>query len=237
MGMTLESLLNSKKHDELDPDNMDGEDFMKKGDPAACSIQSGSKICLAVIEVIGFRFGKEKAIKTTATMDDLEDIDKQIKIIGHVINLSMSSPKKESWDWNRHYVPLDVDSRDKKLTHRQYVLEVASVLFNPLAPSLAAKPLPGSKVDESVYPTWRIPSQQLQLVLNALWESLEPESEKILGNVTMLPSINNSATLPYCDINGHESLLVKDIPDCLLPKQKHNGKYIFPCFLCGEVTA
>jgi hypothetical protein len=123
------------------------------------------------------------------------------------------------------------------LTHHQYVLEVASVLCNPLAPSLAARPLSGSKLDDSVYPTWRIPSQQLQLVLNALWDSLEPESEKILGNVTMLPSLNNPATLPYRDINGDESLLVKDIPGCLLPQQKHNGKDILPCFLCGEKTA
>jgi hypothetical protein len=37
MGMTLESLLNSKKHDELDPDD-NGEDFMKKGDPVTCLI-------------------------------------------------------------------------------------------------------------------------------------------------------------------------------------------------------
>jgi len=43
MGMTLEGLLNSKKHDELDPNNMNGEDFMKKGDPVACLIQSGPK--------------------------------------------------------------------------------------------------------------------------------------------------------------------------------------------------
>jgi hypothetical protein len=35
MGMTLESFLNSRKHDELDPDNMNSQDFMKKGDPAA----------------------------------------------------------------------------------------------------------------------------------------------------------------------------------------------------------
>ena len=102
----------------------------------------------------------------------------------------MSSPKKESWDWNKHYMPLDIDSQDKRLTHHQYVLEVASVLTNPLAPSLAARPLSGGKLDESDYPTWRLQSQQLQLVLDALWDSLEPESEKILGNVGLLPSVN-----------------------------------------------
>jgi hypothetical protein len=61
---------------------MNGEDVMKNGDPVACLVQSGTKICLAVIEVIGFWFGKEKTTKTTATMDDLEDTNKQIKIVG-----------------------------------------------------------------------------------------------------------------------------------------------------------
>jgi len=109
MGMTLESLLNSKKHDELDPDSVDGEDFMKKGDPLACLMRSGFNICLAAIEVMGFQFGKEKVIKTTAKMDDLEDADKQIKIVGQIVDLKMSSPKNESWDWNKHYVPLNID--------------------------------------------------------------------------------------------------------------------------------
>ena len=81
-------------------------------DPIACLIQSGPKICLAEMEVIGFQFGKDKVTKTIATMDDLEDTEKQIKIIGQIINLQlkMSSPKKESWDWNKHYVLLDIYS-------------------------------------------------------------------------------------------------------------------------------
>ena len=83
----MATTVNFKKHDELDPDNMDGEDFMQKGDLVAC---------LVVIEVIGFRFGNEKITKTTATMDDLEDADKQIKIVGQIIDLKMSSPKNES---------------------------------------------------------------------------------------------------------------------------------------------
>ena len=113
----------------------------------------------------------------------------------------MSSPKKESWDWNKHYVCLNADSRDKRLTHHLYVFEVASVLTSPLAPVLAAGPLPGSKLDKSDHPTWRIPSEQLQMALGVLWDTLEPDSEKILGNVELLPSISNPAALPYRDIN------------------------------------
>jgi hypothetical protein len=74
-------------------------------------------------------------------------------------------------------------------------------------------------------------------VLDDLWDSLEPESEKIVGNVELLPSISNPAALPYHEINGDESLLIKDIPNCLLPQQKYSGKDMLPCFIRGEVMA
>ena len=45
------------------------------------------------------------------------------------------------------------------------------------APVLAAGPLPGSRLDKSDYPTWRIPSEQLQMALGVLWDTLEPDSE------------------------------------------------------------
>jgi hypothetical protein len=66
------------------------------------------------------------------------------------------------------------------------------------------------------------------MALGVLWDTLEPDSEKILGNVELLPSISNPAALPYCDINGDESLIVKDIPGCLLPQQMYNAKHILP---------
>ena len=67
-----------------------------------------------------------------------------------------------------------------------------------------------------------------------LWDILEPDSEKIVGNMELLPSISNPAALPYHDINGDESLTAKDIPGCLLPQKKYNAKDILSCFLCGE---
>ena len=67
---------------------------------------------MAVIEVIEFLFGNKKVAKSTATMDDLEDPDKQIKVVGQIVNLGMSSSSMEPWDWNKPYVVLDIDSQD-----------------------------------------------------------------------------------------------------------------------------
>ena len=68
-------------------------------------------------------------MKTAAAMDDHEDTDKQIKIVGQILCLSMSSSKKESWDWNKHYIPLDIDSQDKRMMHHQYVGFFTGILW------------------------------------------------------------------------------------------------------------
>ena len=45
---------------------------------------------------MGFQIGKEKVTKTAAKMDDLEDADKQIKIIGQIIDLNMTSLQRKN---------------------------------------------------------------------------------------------------------------------------------------------
>jgi hypothetical protein len=40
--------------------------------------------------------------------------------------------------------------------------------------------------------------------------------------------------MPYCDINGNESLIVEDVPDFLIAKKKLSGKDKVPCLLCGQ---
>jgi hypothetical protein len=54
--------------------------------------------------------------------------------------------------------------------------------------------------------------------------------KKSLGNVKLLHSINNPA-LPYHNIDGNESLIVEDIPDFLIPREKLSEKGNFPCLL------
>ena len=91
-----------------------------------------------------------------------------------------------------------------------------------------------SSQDTSHYPTWKLASIDLHAVLDSLWESLEPETEKIIGNVELLPTINNSDSLPYHDHGNNDTLFVENLPDCLIPKQKLAGKDKVSCFLCKE---
>jgi len=75
----------------------------------------------------------------------------------------------------------------------------------------------GSFQDTSYYPTWKLASTDLYAVLDSLWESLEPETEKIIGNVELLQTINNSDSLPYHDHNNDDTLFVENLPECLIP--------------------
>jgi len=193
---------------------MEDGDYMKTGDLAATLVRSGNKICMAVLEITGFQYLKEKVARTIAALDDLENLDKQIKISGQIIGLHKSSPS--SWEWTKNYLSLNGDSQHQKLTHCQFVLEIPSFLAHPLAASIVAKPTSGSSQD-TLYPTWKLASTDLHAVLNSLWESLEPETEKIIGNVELLPMINNSGSLPYYNHSNDETLFVENLPECLIP--------------------
>jgi len=230
-GVSLEDLQNFKSN-ELDPEDMEDGDYMKKGDLVATLVQSGNKICMAVLEVIEFQFLKEKATQIIAALDDLENLNNQIKISGQIIDLQPSS--SSFWEWNKNYLSLDSSSQNKKLNRCQFVLEIPSCLARPLAYSIATMPMSGSFQDTSYYPTWKLASTNLHAVLDSLWESLEPETEKIIGNVELLPTINNSNSLPYHDHSDNDTLFVKNLPECLIPQQKLGSKDRISCFHCKE---
>jgi hypothetical protein len=108
-----------------------GHKYMKKEDLVATLVWSRNKICMAVLEVKGFQFLKEKVARTIAALDDLENANNQIKISGQIIDLLASS--SSSWEWTKKYLSLDNSSQDKKLTHCQFVFEIPSCLAHPLA--------------------------------------------------------------------------------------------------------
>ena len=185
---------------------------------------------MAVLEVTAFQFGMSKITKLTVLLDDLETKDKQITVIGQIIDLHMSSHRTPFWEWTKDYVALDVGSENGMLTHRQFVLEIPSFLVQTLAPTILIKSASLDTTDT----TWKLASDNLQAVVDSLWESLEPNTEKIFGHVESLPSINNPSCLPYCDTTGTEALHLEQIPEGVIPKPKLDSKKPVECCLCNE---
>ena len=103
------------------------------------------------------------------------------------------------------------------------VVEIPSFFIHPLVPSVVHKPPVGNLVDMSHYRTWQLSSKDLQTVLDLLYESLEPQTDRIIGNTHMLLSIKNPDALPYQHLDGAKEFFIKDLPNSLIPKEKYSA--------------
>ncbi len=92
-----------------------------------------------------------------AFMDDLKDKDKEITVIGQIINLHMSPHRVHFCEWTKDYIMLDTSSQNEMLTHNQYVMEIPSVLVHPLAPTILIKSASLDTTDT----TWKLGSDDL----------------------------------------------------------------------------
>jgi hypothetical protein len=124
-----------------------------------------------------FQFGTDKVSHLTAALDDLEDISKPTKAIGQIIALEPPTTKADSWEWTWDYI--SVHTTNDQLTHQQYAVEIPSFVIHPLAPSIVDKPPNGSSTDCKHYPTWQLSNVDLQNVLDSLWDSLEPDTDRV----------------------------------------------------------
>jgi hypothetical protein len=110
-------------------------------------------------------------------------------------------------------------------THHQFVLELPSCLVHPLTAPIVTKPRSGNLQDISYYPTWKLASTNLHAVLKSLWESLEPETEKIIGNVELLPFMQNH-------VESHVLHALHDTEDPQVCHLRPIGEN--PCKFCGQ---
>jgi hypothetical protein len=83
--------------------------------------------------------------------------------------------------------------------------------------------------------TWRLSKNDLQNVLDSLWDSLEPDTDRIVGNVHLLLPTKNLIALPYRHpIDGTKYFLVTTLLDFLKPQEKHDTNDKLLCHFCKE---
>jgi hypothetical protein len=80
---------------------------------------------------------------------------------------------------------------------------------------------------------WRLSKADLQRVLDSLWDSLEPDTDRIVANIQILPLIKNPDTLPYQYLDDTKEFFIKNLPDCLIPKKKFGANEKLSCHFCG----
>jgi hypothetical protein len=156
-----------------------------------------------------------------------------IKVTGQIIALEPSTTRADFWEWTQDYI--SVHAINHQLTCQQYAVEIPSFFIHPLAPSVVDKPPHGSSADHKCYPTWQLSKMDLQNVLNSLWDSLEPDTDRVVRNAYPLLSTKNPDALPYRNpIDGSKHFFMITLPDSLKLQEKHDANDKLPCHFCRE---
>jgi hypothetical protein len=196
-GMAVEDLRRKSRFSDLGEDlEPDSGAVMKSGDLGAFLTRCAGRICLALIEIAGFRPEKGKSdAHSIESLEKLTDSKSGITVVGQIIQIVESIAQPGRWEWNGTHLLLNSNSVDNRLLKSLYVAEIPSYLVQPIrqyaTPTVA---------DNEV--TWSIEETELHDALNGLWESLNPENSEILTNIDLLPEIKNPESLPYCTRDG-----------------------------------
>ena len=192
-GIALEDLRPKSKFEDL-AETLDDDDelCMKSTDLGGFLARTGDNISLCIMEVAGFH-EKNKPIKTVATIADLIDTEKSIKVTGQVLELIEHT--SDIWQWTGKYLSLDISSKSDQMTKTQFVAEIPSVLIQNITQRRISKGSNGNW-------TWHIKPTYLQEVLEVLWESLSPDNNEIMTNIQLLPKLFNPEAFPYRTTNS-----------------------------------
>ena len=108
-----------------------------------------------------------------------------------------------------------MQANTERATQRQHTLDIPATLIHPLGPTVvelevARQPATDEPVttasqrhaqNSHIAKTWSLTQSQLDMILMFAWESLSPDTEDIISNLELVPSITASK-LPYKDKLG-----------------------------------
>lgn len=206
-GVTLEDL--RRPTDNWNSADLVDTDVIKSGDLAACLVRSGDIICLAVIEITSFEYLDPKRQVTSVAMNEMEGLssENRLKITVLAQVLDMEATSESGWIWTHRYVRFESmkgPAIPERSNQHNFTLRIPAPLIFPLSPSVVdTKPsgimFPPSEKCSPL--TWSLKNSELEEVLDCAWLELKPDSEDIMGNIEMIPSLGYSI-LPYRNQDG-----------------------------------
>ena len=115
-GVTLESLRESQNLNTTDV--LSGDGAVVIGDVAATIVCAGEQVCLAVIHIIGFVFGKSRVDRVA--IEVLEQQNNNLIVTGEVLEIlpmqSQDESTNSSWAWSLSYLSSSRKGKSSKLT-------------------------------------------------------------------------------------------------------------------------
>ncbi|GBE84422.1 hypothetical protein SCP_0604010 [Sparassis crispa] len=184
-------------------------------------------------------------------MKDLEKDGTTLVVVAQILDLQeqrSEDSEQRGWVWQRKYVchnSRQAQPECKQATQHQFMISIPALLVHPLAPSVIRSAVRTSTVpggmagvirsDEpqllpTSQPTWLLEHSQLEEVLDYSWDSLKPETEEIIRNFALVPSLF-TPSLRYKNSQEQLQLVVLDVPEYLSMELK-TGDTIVKCHFC-----
>ena len=216
-GVTLEDLRHPS--DNWNSTDLTEGDIVKTGDLAACLVRTGESICLAIIEIISFEYDDSKRQLSCMTVDEMEESGtggkSKITVLAQIMDMEQTNDAH--WNWTRHYMRFETgkgkarNTSSDKSSQRNFVLHIPAMLVYPVGSSIVSLNPSSSHSAESsdASLTWSLAQADMTEILDFAWSELNPDSEEIIGNIELTPSLPDSM-LPYRDRNG-EFLMLKSM--------------------------
>jgi hypothetical protein len=188
------------------------DDVMKIGDLAGILLRVGARICLAVVAVTGFELQSQKKPLSCASMDALDARGgSAISVSYQILDLQQDGTPTTGtrWIWTGKYIRFNADLGDKA-THKQFILKSPGYLIHPLAPTIipSKKQMSSELTYSTSAVTWALNESDLADAVDYSWSQLSPETEEIMANIELLPTVTN-CPLPYTDENGKSCCVIK----------------------------
>ncbi|XP_006455832.1 hypothetical protein AGABI2DRAFT_121753 [Agaricus bisporus var. bisporus H97] len=231
-GWSLEHFNNTSKVDALVDveDVIDGE-LLKVYDVVGLLVRANDTVCFAVMEVKSFtrRDGKKKVVTLSAKYSDLTSEASNYMVSGQIMKLIPSEKLVGYWEWAKEYIDPLGRSKDRR-KKRSLTIEVPSHLIQPLTVHMISHP----SEPRTTRLQWALATEELEGQMMYAWQLSTPEFNNGVSGIELIPTIDNSEGLPYCNKDGQRRFVVKkpssEVLRCnqpLLPEQTVH------CLVCG----
>ena len=201
-GVTLESLRETR-----DPNVMDilsGEDSVIVGDLAASLVRLGQRVCLVVIQIIGFVHKKSRIDRVA--MEMLEQRGGDLVVTGEILEILPlrcgDNTGNSSWAWSFNYLTSSgkTKSSRSKLTVKQSSFSFPAWLTIPLCPILRDSSLVHDNPTQPF--TWAFEEEILNESLSQLWGLLKEQFPENVHDALKILASTSIDELPYRENDG-----------------------------------
>ena len=180
-------------------DILSGEDSVIVGDLAASLVRLGQRVCLVVIQIIGFVHKKSRIDRVA--MEMLEQRGGDLVVTGEILEILPlrcgNNTGNSSWAWSFNYLTSSGKNKSlrSKLTVKQSSFSFPAWLTIPLCPILRDSSLVHDNPTQPF--TWAFEEEILNESLSQLWGLLKEQFPENVHDALKILASTSIDELPY----------------------------------------